>query len=84
MVISSNVVYSLVIHEMSLTLAVATAEPALMVMGVAWLLAIMTSVWPLVDSWFTVGTISKLLACAGGIGCSSAIHGRRSSGAEDV
>ena len=81
MVICSNVDSSLLIQEMSFMLAVATAMPALIVIGLLWLLAIMISVWPFVDSWFRVGTTSRELACAGETGCSSAIHGNLRSGA---
>ena len=84
MVICSNVDSSLLIQEMSFMLAVATAMPALIVIGLHWLLAIMISVWPFVDSWFRVGTTSRELACAGETGCSSAIHGNLRSGADWV
>ena len=61
--------------------AVATAMPAFMVIGSCWLLAIMISVWPSVESWFKVGTTSRELASVGGTGFSSARHGSMSCGA---
>ena len=82
MVICSNVDSSLLIHEMSFMLAVATVMPALIVIGLQWLLAIMISVWPFVDSWFRVGTTSRELACSGETGCNSAMHGKLRSGAD--
>ena len=60
--------------------AVATTIPALMMIGMCLLLAIMISVWPPVESWFSVGTTSRELVDVGGTGLSSARHGNGSCG----
>ena len=65
---------------MSFLAAVATVVPALRVMGSGWLLAIMISVCPAVESWFKVGTTSSELEDDSLIGRSSAIQGSERDG----